>query len=104
MPQGVPTRTIHSLCVLALGLRLAMPPAAGAGQIDLLSKIQPRKSSDTAAGASGSPALSPDGRWTVFLSIAANLSPGQSDDNQANDIFLADRVTGAVTLVSHAAS
>jgi Tol biopolymer transport system component len=103
MPRAVPMRKTIPLCALT-ALLLGGPLAAWAGQLDLLSRIPPRRASDTAGGASGNPALSADGRWTVFLSNAANLSPGQSDDNQVEDVFLHDHVTGAVTLVSHAAS
>ena len=37
------------------------------------------------------------------MSDATNLVSGQSDTNNANDIFLRDRQSGAITLVSHAA-
>ncbi len=43
-------------------------------------------------------AVSGDGRWVVFHSDASNLVPG--DLNVAQDVFLADRVTGRLTRLS----
>lgn len=56
-----------------------------------------------AGGASDQPAVSADGRWVVFQSTATSLVAGQTDTNSALDVFLYDRTTGAVTLVSRAA-
>jgi len=54
------------------------------------------------------PRLSADGRWLAFTSSATDLAPGQQDPDLGSgpnyDVFLWDRVTGALTLVSHAAS
>ncbi|MCK6472089.1 MAG: PKD domain-containing protein [Planctomycetes bacterium] len=47
--------------------------------------------------------VSEDGRYTVFVSTAANLFAGQNDNNSASDVFLFDRVTGTISLVSHLA-
>jgi Tol biopolymer transport system component len=86
-------------------LLLAGPPAAAAGQIELLDRVPPRRASDTAAaGVGGKPTVSADGRWVAFLSGAPNLASGQVDDNLSTDVFLHDHVTGTVTLVSHAAA
>jgi Tol biopolymer transport system component len=53
-------------------------------------------------GAGGTPgAITDDGRYVVFLSVATNLVPGQIDTNASPDVFLYDRVADAVTLVSH---
>jgi Tol biopolymer transport system component len=49
-------------------------------------------------GTSGDPAISGDGRHVAFISQASNLVTG--DTNGAGDIFVADRVTGAVSRVS----
>ncbi len=51
-----------------------------------------------ANGDSFAPALSGDGRYVVFSSIASNLVPG--DTNRADDIFLRDRVAGTTTRIS----
>ncbi|MEA2602458.1 MAG: hypothetical protein QOF89_3450 [Acidobacteriota bacterium] len=54
--------------------------------------------------------MSPDGRWLAFVSSAAGLVPGQQDPPPAPDgsrdsnVFLWDRVTGLLTLVSHAST
>jgi Tol biopolymer transport system component len=51
-----------------------------------------------ADGGSESPAVSADGRFVAFESVASNLVPG--DTNGAFDVFVHDRQTGAVTRVS----
>ncbi|HEX6898919.1 MAG TPA: hypothetical protein VF789_04365 [Thermoanaerobaculia bacterium] len=45
--------------------------------------------------------LSDDGRWLLFRSDAPALVPGQADDRFTDDLFLFDRVTRQVRLVSH---
>jgi hypothetical protein len=51
-----------------------------------------------ADGGSESPAISADGRFVAFESVASNLVPG--DTNGAFDVFVHDRQTGAVTRAS----
>jgi Tol biopolymer transport system component len=46
--------------------------------------------------------ITPDGRWIVFASNAADLVPGQQGHRDLN-IYLRDRQTGGTTLVSHTA-
>ena len=46
-------------------------------------------------------AMSNDGRFVAFTSAASNLA-GAADGNMEDDVFLYDRVTSAITLVSHA--
>jgi hypothetical protein len=62
------------------------------------------------AGNAGSsmPALSDDGRFVVFVSQAADLVAGFEDNNTfpggnytGTDVYLFDRLSGAVSLVSH---
>jgi Tol biopolymer transport system component len=48
--------------------------------------------------ASGSPAVSRDGRIVAFSSVAGNLVPG--DDNGSLDVFVHDRVTGSTERIS----
>ena len=55
----------------------------------------------TPNGNSSLPAISADGRHVVFVSEASNLLAG--DDNSTSDVFLYDRETGALSLVSRAA-
>ncbi|MEM7584571.1 MAG: GEVED domain-containing protein [Acidobacteriota bacterium] len=57
----------------------------------------------TAAGFGGSRRISADGRYVVFESSVGDLVPGASDRNTLRDVFLLDRQTGRVTLVSRAA-
>lgn len=45
------------------------------------------------------PALSADGRYVAFHSAASNLTPG--DDNHRTDVFVYDRQTLSMTLISH---
>jgi Tol biopolymer transport system component len=49
-------------------------------------------------GASGPAAISADGRYIAFTSVASNLVPG--DTNGQADVFLRDRVTHSTRLVS----
>jgi Tol biopolymer transport system component len=49
-------------------------------------------------GASSKPAISADGRWVAFVSVATNLVTG--DSNDAADVFLHDRQTHTTTRVS----
>jgi len=51
-------------------------------------------------GDSVTPAVSDDGRFVVFYSVAANLVAG--DSNGSDDIFLRDTLTGATTRLSTA--
>jgi Tol biopolymer transport system component len=46
--------------------------------------------------------ISADGRYVSYVSLGTRLVPGQNDANDATDVFLYDRVTGANTLISHA--
>ncbi|HSF42469.1 MAG TPA: hypothetical protein VLT87_21880, partial [Thermoanaerobaculia bacterium] len=53
--------------------------------------------------ASTDPAISADGRFVTFTSLATNLLAGQVDSPNTRDVFLFDRTTGAAVLASHAA-
>lgn len=55
-----------------------------------------------ATGSSVRPALSGDGRFVAFTSTGTNLVAGQLDLSLTLDVFLYDRTTGEITLVSHA--
>lgn len=58
----------------------------------------------TANGESFPRAVSDDGRYVVFLTLATNLVAGVTDNNSACDIYLFDRQNGTNRLVSHAAA
>jgi Tol biopolymer transport system component len=49
-----------------------------------------------------SPEISADGRFVAFASQATDLLPGQVDTPLTDDVFLYDRASGALVLVSHA--
>jgi WD40-like Beta Propeller Repeat len=57
----------------------------------------------TSNGHSGNARASANGRFVVFASEGTNLVGGQSDTNNATDIFVRDRQTNTTILVSHAA-
>jgi Tol biopolymer transport system component len=61
--------------------------------------------SPTIGASSGavSPAISADGNWVVYGSLATNLVGGQVDSNAAQDVFLWDRLADTTLLVTHAA-
>ncbi|MCX6953641.1 MAG: YDG domain-containing protein, partial [Verrucomicrobia bacterium] len=61
-------------------------------------------SAATSVTGNGQPAMSPDGRYVAFLSDATTLVSGQTDTNASNDLFLWDRTTGNIVLVSHVGS
>ena len=54
----------------------------------------------TANGESFAAALSSNGQWIVFSSLATNLVAGLSDGNGGRDAYLFDRASGTTTLVS----
>jgi Tol biopolymer transport system component len=104
--------SLQRQCALVLLLAGGAATHAAADSIELVSRVDPGALSNTAAGASYQmahpPSISRDGRYVAFLSTANNLAPGQIDlsvspGQQANDVFLYDRVARATTLVSHAA-
>jgi Tol biopolymer transport system component len=61
-------------------------------------------STRTSNGGSSTPKVSADGNWVAFLSSSTDLVPGQIDSSSTTDVFLWQRATGAITLVSRAAS
>jgi Tol biopolymer transport system component len=85
---------------IAFVLILLSSPAL-AGPLTLLSRADPDRPSGTAGGASEPAGLSADGRYTLFLTDAANLLPGVTDLNAGKDVFFHDRVAGTTVLVSH---
>ncbi len=53
-----------------------------------------------ANGASGGPAITPDGSLVAFASLATNLVGAGADTNGANDVFLRDRAAGTTERAS----
>jgi hypothetical protein len=65
---------------------------------------QPATAGNWHSGIESIPGISADGRFVVFESAATNLLPGQSGTpGETTHVFVYDRTTGALTLVSHAA-
>jgi hypothetical protein len=72
----------------------------GSGTITLVSHL-PGAPTTTANGTCSDPAISADGGWVAFPSGATNQVTSQSDSNGDDDVFLYERASGTVTLVSH---
>jgi Tol biopolymer transport system component len=75
--------------------------AAPASALTLVSHVA--GSATTSAGGSDGQVISGDGNYVAFASSATNLVTG-SDTNTADDIFLFERASGEVTLVSHSSA
>ncbi len=71
-----------------------------AGTDTLVSRADGPGGVDGADGASVSPEITPDGRFVLFYSRAANLSP--LDDDAAADVFQRDLQTGSTRWISRA--
>jgi Tol biopolymer transport system component len=88
---------------------LAGGTAGFAAGLELISQVAPSEVSGTGAvGPTNEsiqyrPSLSDDGRYALFHSYQTNLAPGQRDLNADLDLFVQDLLTGATSLVSHAA-
>lgn len=66
------------------------------GQTTLVSQ---NAAGEQGTGHSGSPGISADGRFVVFISDSWNMA-GSQDKNFGTDVYLYDRETGEVTLIS----
>jgi Tol biopolymer transport system component len=71
------------------------------GDIELVS--HKTGTSESAGGESELGSISADGAWVAFQSRASDLANIMVDINLERDVFVFERATGAVTLVSHAA-
>jgi Tol biopolymer transport system component len=67
-------------------------------QMRTTSRVSVAPDGTQSSGLSKFPAISSDGRFVAFASIANNLVEG--DTNDARDVFVHDRQTGATTRVS----
>jgi Tol biopolymer transport system component len=94
-PETSITPTPVSLADDAQPTATSPPTPANAATIQA-DEVSPRSSQ--ANDHSSSPAISADGRYVAFQSGASNLVP--DDTNDAGDIFVYDRTTGAVELIS----
>ncbi len=97
-------RRIRSAAGLALAGALltgaALAPTAGAATTTLMSTPDAALSADPPYGDGNSlqGAISANGRYVVFQSLAANLTSG--DTNGQRDIYRRDTLSGATTLIS----
>jgi Tol biopolymer transport system component len=94
---------ISRAAVCAVLFFIASLAPARAGKVDLVSRRDPGFVAPGLIGDAGEVVLSADGRWAAFTSTAPNLVAGQNDANDGADVFLLDRQSGTVTLVSHSA-
>jgi hypothetical protein len=98
------------LAVFAFEIALSWSRPAAADSLQLISQVEPGSRSLTG----GAPSLtrsnlrgktvSADGRWVAFESTSVNLVPGQNDVTGTRDVFLSDRTTGDILLVSRSAA
>jgi Ca2+-binding RTX toxin-like protein len=70
--------------------------------IGAIKRISTSASGEQANGGTFSPVFSPDGKQVAFFSAASNFVPG--DNNGADDVFVKDLTTGAITRISTSAS
>jgi hypothetical protein len=65
--------------------------------------VSHNSSSATTAGNQGSfyPVLNADASYIAFYGLATDLVVNEADANQDQDVYLYERATGAITLVSH---
>ncbi|MGN6134152.1 MAG: PKD domain-containing protein [Aureliella sp.] len=66
--------------------------------VDLISVASPELMSLTANAASSEPAISANGQYVVFSSLASDLVPG--DTNNCRDVFVKDLTDGSIVRVS----
>ena len=93
-------RSTRVVSLTPLLLLLAAAPAVGAS-IRLVSASSAGGSTPGNAASKPS-AVSADGRYVVFSSVATDHIAGGSDANGGNDAFLWDRSSSTLTLISHA--
>jgi hypothetical protein len=75
----------------------------GTGEVRLISRSADSPTM-TANGQSDPAGISADGEWVLFASMASDLAVGFTDSNGSEDVFLYQRSTGEINLVSRSAS
>jgi Tol biopolymer transport system component len=71
------------------------------GANTLVSHVPGSPTTAGSGGETGGPRISRDGSFIAFSSLQTNIVSGQNDANGTYDMFLYDRVSGVVTLISH---
>ncbi len=84
-------------CVQVL-LLIATAGISTVASAQTVARVDVTASGGQTNGPSSNPSVSADGRYVAFESFAANLVA--NDTNLSSDIFVKDRVTGAITRVS----
>jgi Tol biopolymer transport system component/acetyltransferase-like isoleucine patch superfamily enzyme len=70
------------------------------GGLELVSRQDAADGGAQGDGSSSRPTISADGRFVAFYSFATNLIPGGDVNGSAQDVFVFDRTTGGLELVS----
>lgn len=83
-------QTARQLLIALSGLAAVLPAIASAQDVSIVDTIPSAKN----------PAISGDGRFVAFESDATNLIAGQTDNNNATDVFVYDRTTKKIEMVS----
>jgi hypothetical protein len=91
-----PMRPISPLFVSLTLCALVVEPARAA--VELVARANPMSTTVTALF--NDAAVSRDGRFVAYPSLARNVVPGLSDNLKGYDVFLYDRETRSTTLVS----
>lgn len=89
------TATVATVPAAAAGPAAASPPTGPVPRAVLLTV---NAAGDAGSQQSRDASITPDGRFVAFQSYAANLVPG--DVNGQSDVFLRDRRTGTVEMIS----
>src|SRR3954451_4626338 len=93
-----------AIATIATLLALAAPASAALDPITLLSGSSATSGGDdytfAAEASDGSEAITPDGRYIAFATLATNVATGLPDTNTSSDIIWEDLQTGQVKLVS----
>ncbi len=95
-----PHRILLSTLLLAFAVAATLPAASPPAQA--YSTVSSNATGEPGDAGSGEPRITPDGRYVVFHSAAANLVAG--DTNGVRDVFVRDNLTGAIERVSVSSS
>jgi hypothetical protein len=98
-PRGFSVHWAIACCLALALLALTASASAAKDDLDLVSRASGANGADS-NGFSDTPAISADGRFVAFHSVASNLDPADGDTR--GDIFLRDMQANATTLVSRA--
>jgi Tol biopolymer transport system component len=96
MPQPRIVRAVSAASVLCAVFTLAAPVAAESPGVTTLVSVSSAETQGNQDSIHA--AITPDGRFVAFASLASNLVPG--DTNDSADIFVRDRLRGTTERVS----